>query len=134
MLRAALSSTVNAAYEEGAAAFEAVSETTKYAVDDAAEEVHNDAVLEVEAVIAEAAAAADEILAEEALAAAAEAVRVSRGEGLGAAVAAEALLNRFEMGDLRASRSFLVDSVAVETLPPSDAWAALQQSLTEACQ
>ena len=79
-------------------------------------------------------AAADEELAKDARGAAVEAGRASRAEGLTAAVVAEAGVNRFESGHTAPFAHFVVSAVVVESLIRSDAWAALQRSLTEACQ
>ena len=88
-------------------------------------------------------AAADEALAKDARAAAAESARVSRGENLAAAVVAEAVVNQFDSGRITVDDmdltpltfvNFVVGAVAVESLIRSDAWAAMQQSLAEACQ
>ena len=88
-------------------------------------------------------AAADEALAKDTRAAAVESARASPAEGLAAAVVAEAVVNQFDSGRIRVHdraltpgtfASFVVRAVAVESLIRSDAWAALQQSLAEACQ
>ena len=88
-------------------------------------------------------AAADEAFAKDAYAAAVESARVSRGEGLAAAVVAEAVVNQFDSGRIRVHDMdltpatfayFVARAVAVESLIGTDAWAALQQSLAEACQ
>ena len=72
-----------------------------------------------------------------------EAARASRAEGLAAAVVAEAVVNQFDSGRIKVHLAdlvpgtfvyFVVSAVVVESLIRSDAWAALQQSLTEACQ
>ena len=99
----------------------AASDATKFAVDDIVEQVHTDTYAELEAVFTEAAAAADEILANDARAAASEAVRVSSGEGLGLpspprAAQTRLELDRSEMSGSYQWLSFLVDSAAIETL------------------
>ena len=87
--------------------------------------------------------AADEALAKDARDAAVEAARASRAEGLAAAVVADAVVNQFHSGRIEVHPMglapatfvyFVVSAVVVESLIRSDAWAALQQSLTEACQ
>ena len=87
--------------------------------------------------------AADEALAKDVREAAAEVARTSRAEGLATAVVAEAVVNQFDSGQIQvhfadsvsgAFVHFVVGAVVVESLIRSDAWAALQRSLTEACQ
>ena len=138
---------IDATADEGAAAYQADREATRYVVRDAGEAVHDETLDAIEGVIDAAKAAADETLTKDAPEAAAEAVRVSRGDGLASAVAAIAVLNRFEMGHFAdtdtdghyrirrpAFVDFLVDAVAVETLLRGDPWKALQQSLAASCQ
>ena len=106
------------------------------AVGSAIREVHAAAEAEFEAerdAARDAAAAAHDRNAPKA---AAEALRVSRAEGLAAVVAAEAVLHRYELGDTTRDTvvQFLLQAVAVEPLLRSDAWAALERSLSNACQ
>ena len=90
-------------------------------------------------------AAADEALAKDAREAVAGTARASRAEGLAAAVVAEAVVNQFDSGPIHIEVNskdlgpgsieyFVTSAVVVESLIRSDAWAALQQSLTQACQ
>ena len=112
-------------------------------LDDARIAVSSQAEEAVRAAREAVAVAADEALATDAREAAVEAARASRVEGLAAAVVAEAVVNQFDAGRINvhtmygASSTFVyfvVSAVVVESLIRSDAWAALQQSLTEACQ
>ena len=86
---------------------------------------------------------ADEALTKGAPEAAAEAARASGAQGLAAAVVAEAVVNQFDSGRIQVHQAdlvpgaftrFVASAVVVESLIRSDAWTALQQSLTEACQ
>ena len=86
--------------------------------------------------------AAREALVKDSREAAVEAARASRAEGLAAAVVAE-VVNQFDSGRIEVHPMglapatfvyFVVSAVVVESLIRSDARAALQQSLTKACQ
>ena len=144
----------DAAAEQTRAAVRDLRRTTKEArdgawasaragLDDARHAVTSQADQRVRAARDATEAAADEALATDARETAAEAARASRAEGLVAAVVAEAVVNQFDSGRIRVHTMdltpttfayFVVRAVAVESLIGSDAWAALQQSLAEACQ
>lgn len=112
-------------------------------IEDAQNAVSSQAEQEVRDARDAAAAAADEALVTDAREAAAETARASRAEGLAAAVVAEAVVNQFDSGRIQVQPMgldpgtfvyFVVTAVVVESLVHSNAWAALQQSLTETCQ
>ena len=112
-------------------------------LEDAQNAVSSQTEQELRAARDAAAAAADEALATIAREAATEAARASRTEGLVAAVVAEAVVNQFDSDRIKVQTMgldpgtfvhFVVTAVVVESLIRSNAWAALQQSLTQACQ
>ena len=112
-------------------------------LDDARDAVSSQAEQQVWAARDAMEAAADDALAIDAREAAARTARASRAEGLAAAVVAEAVVNQFDSGRIKVHTMdltpaifvyFVVGAVAVESLIRSDAWAALQQSLADACQ
>ena len=133
-------------------------ESQRNAIYDAIRAINVAVRQDIEAARDIAVAAADEAFYADTYQAVAETTRVARAENLASAVIAEAALKPFEFGHAAISSSsseptgptsatstsadmtpdtflrFVTTAVAVETLIRSDAWGAIEQSLSQACQ
>ena len=134
---------IRALRDQSRAAFDDAHDSHRYALGNTLDAINNAALEDARAATDTAEASADDTLYTQVHQAVAEAAAIARSHDLATAAVAEAALNQFELGHVSADGGdifpstfldFIHPAIVIETLIRSDAWAALQRSLSQACE
>ena len=134
---------IRALNDQSRAAFDDANDSHRYALGSTLSAINNAASDDAWAAMDATEAAANDTLYTQVHQAVAESAAVARSHDLAAAAVADAALNQFKLGHISADNGYIFPStfvdfihpaIVVETIIRSDAWAALQRSLSQACE